>query len=191
MVRAKGIENIERDLTGNLQQDFNTFIRAALSDLSNQGSQKYSPVDTGFFVSSWTASTQRPRPDEARESVAPWSNIKPTRRGQRSSQAKVEPRFIDNIKYDFKPFSKVFIGNRSQYAARALASPNSEIPIYVQNIIGKRINEIFNEKKPKIGVATFGTGVRGSEENPNVKFKASGIGRFSDPTSVFVDYTDL
>ena len=191
MARARGIENIERDLTGNLQQDFNTFIRAALSDLSNQGSQKYSPVDTGFFVSSWTASTQRPRPDEARESVAPWSNIKPTRRGQRSSQAKVEPRFIDNIKYDFKPFSKVFIGNRSQYAARALASPNSEIPIYVQNIIGKRINEIFNEKKPKIGVATFGTGVRGSEENPNVKFKASGIGRFSDPTSVFVDYTDL
>ena len=189
MVRAKGIENIERDLTGNLQQDFNTFIRAALSDLSNQGSQKYSPVDTGFFVSSWTASTQRPRPDEARESVAPWSNIKPTRRGQRSSQAKVEPRFIDNIKYDFKPFSKVFIGNRSQYAARALASPNSEIPIYVQNIIGKRINEIFNEKKPKIGVATFGTGVRGDQTN--VKFKSTGIGKFSDPTSVFVDYTDL
>jgi len=191
MAKGRAIDNIEKDLTGNLQQDFNSFIRAALSDLSNQGSQKYSPVDTGFFVSSWTAGTQRPRPDEARESVAPWSNIKPTRRGQRSSQAKVEPRFIDNIKYDFKPFSKVFIGNRSQYAARALASPNSEIPIYVQNIIGKRINEIFNEKKPKIGVATFGTGVRGSEENPNVRFKGSGIGRFSDPTSVFVDYTDL
>ena len=50
MARSKGIANIERDLTGNLQQDFNTFIRAALSDLSNQGSQKYSPVDTGFFV---------------------------------------------------------------------------------------------------------------------------------------------
>ena len=191
MARSKGIENIERDLTGNLQQDFNTFIRAALSDLSNQGSQKYSPLDTGFIVSRWTASTQRPRPDEARESVAPWSNIKPTRRGQRSPQAKVEPRFIDTIKYDFKPFSKVFIGNRSQYAARALASPNSRVPIYVQSVIGLKINEIFNDKKPKIGVATFGTGVRGSEENPNVRFKASGIGRFSDPTSVFVDYTDL
>ena len=191
MVKSRGIENIEKDLTGNLQRDFNSFIRAALSDLSNQGSQRYSPVDTGFFASSWTAGTQRPRPDEARESVAPWSNIKPTRRGARSPQAKVEPRFIDKINYNFKPFSKVFIGNRSQYAARALASPNSEIPIYVQNIIGKRINEIFNEKKPKIGVATFGTGVRGSEENPNVRFKGTGIGRFSDPTSVFVDYTNL
>ena len=191
MVKSRGIENIEKDLTGNLQRDFNSFIRAALLDLSNQGSQRYSPVDTGFFASSWTAGTQRPRPDEARESVAPWSNIKPTRRGARPPQAKVEPRFIDKINYNFKPFSKVFIGNRSQYAARALASPNSEIPIYVQNIIGKRINEIFNEKKPKIGVATFGTGVRGSEENPNVRFKGTGIGRFSDPTSVFVDYTNL
>ena len=191
MAKSKGIENIERDLVGNLEQDFNTFIRAALADLSNQGSEKYSPVDTGFFASSWTAGTQRPRPDEARESVAPWSNIKPTRRGQRSPQAVIEPRFIDTINYNFKPFSKVFIGNRSQYAARALGSTNSKVPLYVQNIIGKRINEIFNEKKPKIGVATFGTGVRGSEENPNVRFKASGIGRFSDPTSVFVDYTDL
>ena len=96
MVRSRGIENIERDLTGNLQQDFNIFIRAALFDLSNQGSQKYSPVDTGFFVSSWTASTQRPRPDEARESVVPWSNIKPRRDGkQNNPQAVIEPRFID------------------------------------------------------------------------------------------------
>ena len=190
MARAKGIENIERDLTGNLQQDFNTFIRAALSDLSNQGSQKYSPVDTGFFVSSWTASTQRPRPDEARESVAPWSNISPRRDGrQNNPQAKVQPRFIDTIKYDFKPFSKVFIGNRSQYAARALASPNSRVPIYVQSVIGLKINEIFNDKKPKIGVATFGTGVRGDQTN--VRFKPTGIGKFSDPTSVFVDYTDF
>ena len=190
MARSKGIANIERDLTGNLQQDFNTFIRAALSDLSNQGSQKYSPVDTGFFVSSWTAGTQRPRPDEARESVAPWSNIKPRRRGdQQNPQAVIEPRFIDKINYNFKPFSKVFIGNRSQYAARALGSINSKIPVYVQNVIGLKINEIFNEKKPKIGVATFGTGVRGDQTN--VQFKPTGIGKFSDPTSVFVDYTDL
>ena len=102
MARSKGIENITADLNGNLQSDFNTFIRAALFDLSNQSATKYSPVDTGFFASSWTASTQRPRPDEPRESVAPWSNIKPRRRGdQRNPQAKVEPRFIDNISYNF------------------------------------------------------------------------------------------
>ena len=36
MARSKGIENITADLNGNLQSDFNTFIRAALFDLSNQ-----------------------------------------------------------------------------------------------------------------------------------------------------------
>ena len=180
MARARGIENIEKDLTGNLQQDFNIFIRTALSDLSNQGSRKYSPVDTGFFVSSWTAGTQRPRPDEPRESVAPWSNIKPTREGERSSQAKVEPRFIDTINYNFKPFSKVYIGNRSQYAARALASTNSKIPVYVQNIIGKKINEIFTDKKPKIAIGQ--KGLEGGQ---------GGIGQFADPKKAFVDYTNL
>ena len=180
MARARGIENIEKDLTGNLQQDFNIFIRTALSDLSNQGSRKYSPVDTGFFASSWTAGTQRPRPDEPREAVAPWSNIKPTRKGQRSPQAKVQPRFIDTINYNFKPFSKVYIGNRSQYAARALASTNSEIPLYVQNIIGKKINEIFTDKKPKIAIGQ--KGLKGGQ---------GGIGQFADPKKAFVDYTDL
>ena len=102
MAKAKGIENIEKDLTGNLESDLNQLVRAILVDLSKE---RYSPVDTGFFASSWTAGTQRPRPDEPRETVAPWSNIKPTRRGQRSSQAKIEPRFIDEISYNFKPFS--------------------------------------------------------------------------------------
>ena len=184
MIKSRGIENIEKDLTGNLQRDFNSFIRAALSDLSNQGSERYSPVDTGFFASSWTAGTQRPRPDEARESVAPWSNIKPTRRGARSPQAKVEPRFIDSIP-KFKPFSKVFIGNRSQYAARALASPRSKIPQYVQGDLRNLINQIFTDK-PKLGIAAFGTGVR--KKSDNVRFEGKGIGAFSDPSSVFVDY---
>ena len=183
MARSKGIANIERDLTGNLERDLNTFVRAVLTDLSTK---EYSPVDTGFFVSSWTASTQRPRPDEARESVAPWSNIKPTRTGnQNNPQAKIEPRFIDEIAYNFKPFSKVFIGNRSQYAARALASPNSQIPQYVQGKLRPLIDKIFTER-PKLGVAAFGTGVR--KKSDNVRFKGGVIGQFSDPSSVFVDY---
>tara|TARA_R100000329_G_scaffold38432_1_gene36268 strand:+ start:360 stop:929 length:570 start_codon:yes stop_codon:yes gene_type:complete len=188
MVRSRGIENIEKDLTGNLQQDFNIFIRAVLFDLSNQGSEKYSPVDTGFFVSSWTAGTQRPRPNEARESVAPWSNIKPTRTGnQNNPQAVIEPRFINTIKYNFKIFSKVYIGNRSQYAARALGSSNSQIPQYVQGKLSKRINQIFTDKKPRFGVATFGTGVRGDSSNVR---DLNGFGLFGGGNDGFVDYTD-
>ena len=187
MARSKGIANIEKDLTGNLQQDFNTFIRAALADLSNQGSQRYSPVDTGFIASSWTAGTQRPRPDEARESVAPWSNIKPRRKGdQQNPQAVIEPRFVDKINYNFKPFSKVFIGNRSQYAARALASPRSKVPQYVQGQLRPLIGKIFNEK-PNLGIATFGSVIKG--ESPNVR-KLKGFGLFGGSDDAFVDYTN-
>lgn len=181
MATARAINNIIPDLEGNLERDLNTLVRAVITDLSTE---ENSPVDTGFFASSWTAGTQRPRPDEPRESIAPWSNIKPTRRGARSPQAKVEPRFINSIP-NFKPFSKVFIGNRSQYAARALASPRSEIPQYVQGKLRPLINRIFTEK-PKLGVAAFGTGVRGKSDN--VRFTGGGIGQFSDPSSVFVDY---
>ena len=186
MARAKGIENIERDLTGNLDRDFNILIRGILSDLSSE-QKAISPIDTGFFISSWTASTQRPRPDDARETIAPWSNINPTRQRRKSPQAKVEPRFINSIP-NFKPFSKVFIGNRSQYAARALASTRSKIPQYVQGQLRPLINDIFTDKKPKIGVATFGTGVRGDQ--PKIRF-TKGVGIFKDADKVFVDYTDL
>ena len=181
MVTSRNINNIIPDLEDNLERDLNKLVTAIIADLSTE---ENSPVDTGFFASSWTAGTQRPRPDEARESVAPWSNIKPTRRGARSPQAKIEPRFINSIP-QFKPFSKVFIGNRSQYAARALASPRSKIPQYVQGDLRNLINQIFTDK-PKLGIAAFGTGVRGKSKN--VRFTGGGIGAFSDPSSVFVDY---
>ena len=181
MVSTRNIDKIIPDLENNLERDLNKLVTAIIADLSTE---ENSPVDTGFFASSWTAGTQRPRPDEARESVAPWSNIKPTRRGARSPQAKIEPRFINSIP-QFKPFSKVFIGNRSQYAARALASPRSKIPQYVQGDLRNLINQIFTDK-PKLGIAAFGTGVR--KKSDNVRFKGGGIGAFSDPSSVFVDY---
>ena len=63
MASTRNIDRIIPDLEGNLERDFNSLVRAVLTDLSTK---EYSPVDTGFFVSSWTAGTQRPRPDEAR-----------------------------------------------------------------------------------------------------------------------------
>ena len=181
MASTRNIDRIIPDLEGNLERDLNTLVRAVLSDLYTK---ENSPVDTGFFVSSWTASTQRPRPDEARESVAPWSNIKPRRRGDQSNpQAVIEPRFIDSIP-NFKPFSKVFIGNRSQYAARALASPNSQIPQYVQGKLRRLINTVFTEK-PKLGVGTYGSGVK--YESKNVR-DLQGFGLFGGTDDVFVDY---
>ena len=185
MAKKRSILNIENDLTNNLQRDFNILIRTIITDLSTE---QYSAVDTGFFASSWTASTQRPRPDQSRKDFAPWSGIKPSRNGTKASGAVVEPRFLDTLSFNFKPFSKVFIGNRSEYAARALASPRSQVPQYVQGKLGRIINEVFTDKKPKLGVGTYGSGVK-YESKDNVR-ELKGVGLFGGTDNVFVDYID-
>ena len=181
---TKNIDNIVPDLQGNLERDLNILVRAIITDLSTK---ENSPVDTGFFASSWTASTQRPRPDQSRKEFAPWSNIKPSRMGVEAQGAVVEPRFLDTLSFNFKPFSKVFVGNRSEYAARALASPRSQVPQYVQGKLGKIINEVFTDKKPKLGVGTYGSGVK--YESKNVR-DLQGFGLFGGTDDVFVDYTN-
>ena len=184
MAIGRSIENIGKDLTGNLERDLNIFVRTVITDLSTK---QNSPVDTGFFASSWTASTQSPRPDQSRKEFAPWSNIKPSRDGTEAPGAVVEPRFLDTLSFNFKPFSKVFIGNRSEYAARALASPRSGVPQYVQGKLGKIINEVFTDKKPKLTVGTYGSGVK--YESKNVR-DLQGFGLFGGTDDVFVDYTN-
>ena len=79
MVKARDPNLAVPDFEDQLERDLNRFIRQVVSDLSTE---ENSPVDTGFFASSWTASTQRPRPDQPREAHTPWSNIKPTRKGR-------------------------------------------------------------------------------------------------------------
>ena len=183
MAVGRSIENISKDLTGNLERDLNTLVRVIITDLSTE---EYSAVDTGFFASSWTASTQSPRPDQSRKDFAPWSNIKPSRNGTEAPGAVVEPRFLDTFSFNFKPFSKVFVGNRSEYAARALASPRSGVPQYVQGELSQLINKVFTDK-PKLGVGTFGRGVK--YESKNVR-DLKGVGLFGGTDDVFVDYTN-
>ena len=179
MAKNKDVSNAGPDLISNLEQDFNNFIRATLFDLSRE-EDPISPIDTGFFASSWTASTQRPRPDQAREDNPPWSEIEPSYRGVPSPNALVEPRFANKIKYNFKLFSKVYIGNRSEYAASALGSRRSKIPQYIQGQLRPLVNAIFTDKKAKIAIGAS-------------KFKGGqgGIGQFADPDREFVDYTNL
>ena len=98
MAKSKNIENAGSDLINNLERDLNLFIQAALLDLSSE-EDPISPIDTGFFASSWTASTQRPRPDQAREDHPPWSEIEPSYEGRPAPASFVEPRFIYNLKF--------------------------------------------------------------------------------------------
>ena len=84
----------------------------------------------------------RPRPQDARESFAPCSNIKPTRKGQKSSEARIEPRFIDKINYNFNIYEKVFIGNTSKYAAFALASDVPKVYVVAGSVPVPKVNDV-------------------------------------------------
>ena len=179
MAKGKNIENAPSDLNSALEKDFNNFIRGVLFDLSRE-EDPISPIDTGFFASSWTASTQRPRPDQPREDTPPWSEIEPSYKRRPATASFVEPRFANKIKYNFKLFSKVYIGNRSEYAASALGSTRSKIPQYIQGQLKPLVNAIFTEKRAKIAIGAS-------------KFKGGqgGIGPFAEPDREFVDYTNL
>ena len=183
MARRKPFSSklVKKDNEDLLTRDFNDFIRSALLELSEDKElDSISPIDTGFFASSWTASTQRPRPDQPRENHSPWSKIEPSTKGRPADDYIVSPRFIPDIKFNFKIFSKVYIGNRSEYAASALASRRSQIPQYIQERIRPLVNAIFTDKKAKIAI--------GSKQ---FKGGQGGIGPFADPTREFVDYTNL
>ena len=121
--------NPAKEFENQLNADLNTFVREALIKLSRK-ENPYSPIDTGFFASSWTVGRSRPVPEDRRENVAPWSNIKPTRKGDKSPQAKVEPRFINNINYNFKIYERFYIGN--SYVTKSFVAGIPESLQYIQ-----------------------------------------------------------
>lgn len=136
MAKKRGIGNIVTDLEQQINSDYNLLIEMIASDLPS-----VSPKDTGFFASSWKASTQRPQARDDREDFAPWSGYK---RGSR--RADVKPRYkVPTFNYRKQP--TVYIGNTVLYANSALASKDSGIGFYVQGAMGALVKETFREKK--------------------------------------------
>ena len=62
---------LERDLKQSLTTDVNRLVRIMVRQLPAQ-----SPQYTGFFASSWKASTNRPRAVDRVEDFSPWNKIK-------------------------------------------------------------------------------------------------------------------
>ena len=171
--------NPAKEFENQLNADLNTFVREALIKLSRE-ENPYSPIDTGFFASSWTVGRSRPVPEDRRENVAPWNNIKPTKKGDKSPQAKVEPRFINNINYNFKIYERFYIGNKAKYAAYALGSSRNHIVRYFKQDFKFDMDRIFSDRKSKIGLAL-----------ESFKGGQGGIGQFADPNRSFVSYTNV
>tara|TARA_R100001510_G_C7619686_1_gene180905 strand:+ start:257 stop:745 length:489 start_codon:yes stop_codon:yes gene_type:complete len=139
MAKKRGIGQITTDLERALNEDFNALIGLALEGFANRIGKDVSPVDTGFFASSWKASTQKVQAKD--EKVAPWSNFPPG-----SNQGEIRPRHkVPEFNYKKQP--TVYIGNTAGYAMSAFSSPKSGIPQFVQGEMRDLVNQTFKEKR--------------------------------------------
>ena len=131
----RGIGQIKTDLERQLNEAFNQLIADTVNGLSSTTS----PVDTGFFASSWKASTQRPQAKDKK--IEPWSTYK-----KGSNEGTIRPRYpIPEFNYKRQP--TVYVGNTAVYALQAFASPKSDIPQFVQGEMGDKVRKAFQEKR--------------------------------------------
>ena len=137
------------DIEAQLNADFNQLIGKVHRSLSTK---KRSPVWTGFFASSWKASTSAIRARDDIRKFKPWSQIKKANafKSTPPNNPKVERRYPVTKTFNFK--RPVFIGNRAKYAAIALEG--GKVQSFVQGEIGKLIRETMKEKKGKLFVAS-------------------------------------
>ena len=159
MAKKKGLGQIVTDLERNINNDYNALIQLTAEGLATK---ENSPVDTGFFASSWKASTQKVRAEDKREDHAPWSKIYETRQpgGQTSWSSignqrvhtskkpvgsQIKPRFpVPEFNYKRQP--TVYIGNTAEYAGYALESP--KVANFIQGEMRSLVQEAFGDKRP-------------------------------------------
>lgn len=159
MAKKKGLGQIVTDLERQINDDYNALIQLTVEGL---GTEENSPVDTGFFASSWKASTQKVRGEDKREDFAPWSKIYETRQpgGQTSWSSignqrvhtskkpvgsQIKPRFpVPEFNYKRQP--TVYIGNTAEYAGYALESP--KVANFIQGEMRSLVQQTFGDKRP-------------------------------------------
>lgn len=150
--------SVEKDIKQSVTRDMNRLVRIIVRQLPAQ-----SPQYTGFFASSWKASTTRPRPVDRVEDFSPWDRIKKDKSKNPSVKAKIQPRF-DVPRFGFN--DRVYIGNTAVYARYALASPSNNIPGFVQGELRYLVDFIFGDKKrPDIRVAATPLGFDGDDQS--------------------------
>lgn len=150
MAKKRGLGQIVTDLERKLNSDYNALIQITTEGLATK---ENSPVDTGFFASSWKASTQKVRAQDRREDFAPWSKIYETRQSgnQRVNTSKkpvssqIKPRFtVPEFNYKRQP--TVYIGNTAEYAGYALESP--KVSNFIQGEMRSLVQQTFGDKRP-------------------------------------------
>jgi len=154
MTKTRDVGNIGPDLDRYLDQAFNKLIRTTMRRLATK---KRSPVDTGFFASSWQASTSPVDPKDEISEFAPWSELKAARTAaffaglNKPNDYVIEPRFYPpERQYSYK--QRVYIGNSAKYALYALE--DGRVQRFIQGPeMAKLVKDAFNERKARISVA--------------------------------------
>ena len=151
MAKKRGIGQIVTDLEKQINSDYNALIQLTVEGL---GTEQNSPVDTGFFASSWKASTQKVRAQDKREDYSPWSKIYKTRTpageqrvhtSKKPIGSQIEPRFkVPEFNYKRQP--TVYIGNTAEYAGYALESP--KVSNFIQGEMRSLVQQTFGDKRP-------------------------------------------
>ena len=149
-------KQIQADLNKQLTTDLNRFVKILVRQLPS-----YSPQYTGFFASSWKASTSRPRPVDKVEDFSPWNSIKRAKSKDASVAARINPRFsVPTFSYT----DQIFIGNTTVYARYALASPSNNLPGFIQGEVKFLVDFIFGDKKrPDVRVGASPLGFDGAD----------------------------
>ena len=134
MARTKSVgSQIRTYLQSSLDEAYNSLIATVLSELATR---EVSPVDTGFFASSWLASTKKPQAEDDIMLFEPWASLKKARDSKgnqyvatslKGLNSVIKPRYLAPA---FRYTQPVFIGNTVDYAVFALE--DGRIQRYVQ-----------------------------------------------------------
>tara|TARA_Y100000004_G_scaffold176487_1_gene217093 strand:- start:341 stop:856 length:516 start_codon:yes stop_codon:yes gene_type:complete len=159
MASQRPLSQAKADLDVYLNQSFNRLIATTMRRLATK---KRSPVYTGFFASSWQASSSPIIAKDRVEAFAPWSEIRKRKtEDPKSKEYKIIPRFYPPDKpYNYK--KRVYIGNTAEYSVYALES--GKVQQFVQGPEMRRlVTEAFDERKARISIgARQATGAFGT-----------------------------
>ena len=159
MAAARSLDLVGPDLEAYMQESFNKLILTVMRRLATK---KRSPVYTGFFASSWKASTSPIKSVDKVENFQPWAGLRKVKRADpKNKDYRIDPRFYPPEKvFNYK--RRVYIGNTAEYAVYALES--GKVQQFVQGPeMAKLFGEAFKPRAPRIsvgarqGIGTFGT----------------------------------
>lgn len=153
---GRGFDQAAKDFEAQLTADLNALVQLAIERLS---SEDVSPVLTGFFASSWKASTTRARARDERERFSPWDKIETVT--MPSGYVKLAPGNQPIIQPrhpvpEFRLNQTVFIGNTVKYAANALISPKSNIVNFLQGEMKYLVDSVFSDKRGRSSIRIGG-----------------------------------